>query len=196
MKPGLSLFRKFGERVVVGDSVVVAPEFPVTFFTMDGVVHSLSYILDDNHIENAIIPQGTKDWCWVLGGESFRDESCTLHLVPVNSIGKIGLLDDKTTMKLSLVKGEEVVIPECFGKKISFSHNSVMVSMDIMGAHNKPEASTEMYCDVNSTMPILAPNGVKFEVTVESFRGVAGCSMRFNAEQDTSIMREELLERA
>jgi hypothetical protein len=53
-----------------------------------------------------------------------------------------------------------------------------------------------MYCDVNSTMPILAPNGVKFEVTVESFRGVAGCSMRFNAEQDTSIMREELLERA
>jgi sRNA-binding carbon storage regulator CsrA len=195
MKPGLLLFRKFGERVVVGDSVVVAPEFPVTFFTMDGVVHSLSYILDDNDIENAIIPQGTKDWCWVLGGESFREDSCTLHLVPVKSVGTVGVLD-KATMKLSLVKGEEVVIPECFGKKVSFSHNSVMVSMDIMDAHNKPEASTEMYCDVNSTMPILAPNGVKFEVTIESFRGVAGCSIRFNAEQDTSIMREELLTRA
>ena len=192
MKPGLLLFRKFGERVVVGDSVVVTPEFPVTCVIMDGVVNELSYILDENEIENAIIPKGSKDWCWVLGAESFKEDSCTLHLVPVKAVGTLGVLD-KTSMTLSLSRGAEVSIPECFGKNVKFSHNSVMVSMDIMSSNNKPEASTEIYCDIGSTTPILAPNGVKFEVTIESVRSIAGCSMRFNAEQNTSIMREELL---
>jgi hypothetical protein len=192
MKPGLLLFRKFGERVVVGDSVIVTPELPLSTIIFDGVAKELSYILDENEIENVIIPNGNSEWCWVLGAGGYSTESCTLHLVPIKAVGTLGVLD-KTTLTLHLAKGQEVVIPESFGKKVSFSHNHVMVSMEI--TNNKtPEASAEIDCYISSTVPVVAPNGVRFEITVEAVRGVAGCSIRFNADQDTSIMREELLE--
>jgi len=185
---GLTLYRKFGESVVIDSHIMLTPTYLLATFQVGKQTFELTPIQEWPNLENTIpVSDG---WFWALDGRRWKEDHICLKLMSSIQLGNAEF--DGSGVEIIMAVGQTVDYPNAM---------SIMPMPQLIS----PCCVVELYCqDTDQSIELTLQKGVpeevyfsglKAKVILDSFRGSFGPVLRIIAPPQHSIVRQELLNR-